>query len=220
VEAAEEEAAPALSTEVRSRRPKAKAKAIKAAAAKAAAAKVEAAMVEAKRQAAQEAAALAALVDEATEWEESEVDGAASVEVVVAPSSTPERSSFSHDFARGFEVAAPPFAWSVGFVEMLLSMRQAQGGGRPGQRAAWQLQCGRLAMGAMAFLALHADATHGILHEVLTTQTAELNDMLTTPRAGEPPLTIEDEALDVAFAASLASDVVLQDIPIDALLSQ
>ena len=94
--------------------------------------------------------------------------------------------------------------------------------GPTGDRAAWQLWCGRLAMGAMAVLALHADVQDGLLHDFLETSAdvpyTEINGAATTLAAPRPPDAdgdLEADSLNVAFAASLASDVMLQDIPID-----
>ena len=127
---------------------------------------------------------------------------------------------FSREFARGFSLAAPSFTWSVGFVEMLTSMRGAGGGPLgSGRRDAWQLWCGRLAMMSMAVLALHADATNGLLHDFLENE-GELRGSTAAyvkPGAAPEPGSLKplDREVNVAFAASLASDVVLQDIPID-----
>ena len=72
--------------------------------------------------------------------------------------STSTGVDFTLEFAGGFEIAAPPFAWSVGFVEMLRAMRRPtpkEDDDAFGDVAIpWQLWCGRFAMGAMAFLAL------------------------------------------------------------------
>ena len=121
---------------------------------------------------------------------------------------------FVKDFERGFRIGAPSFAWSVGFVEILSSIRnsrQAEFG------RSWQLACGRIAMTAMAALALHADINSGILHEFLEVGGEELNGPATTLAAPRPeqaaePIS-EEEFAAASLAESLASDVVLQDIP-------
>ena len=118
--------------------------------------------------------------------------------------------SFESGFLRGFEIAAPQFVWSVGFVETLNSLRQAQ----VLSAERWRLWLGRCAMLSMACLALHADVTHGLIHSFLDVDDAATTLTATppTPPADETPTSTD---LNVAFTGSLASDVTLQDIPLD-----
>jgi hypothetical protein len=126
--------------------------------------------------------------------------------------------TFGTDFVRGFSASAGQL-WSYGFVEILSTMRQGADEGR----RALALWSGRTAMLCMALLALHADASAGILHDFLgSVETPELNVELrrdveadAANRAAQEPIEETDLGGDLGASASLASDVLLQDIPMD-----
>ena len=95
-----------------------------------------------------------------------------------------------------------------------------------GARKAISLTIGCSAMVLVMALALHADVKHGILHDFLSSaETAQLNPQVALVGSRPPPSSspmgspwepppAEPVRDDEAFFESLASDVVLQDIPL------
>ena len=150
-------------------------------------------------------------------------------------------ASVSRDFWVGFAAAAPPVPLRIADAwEKLLCALEVEkalstalvGCSSP---AFLGLLIGRVAMVLITALALHADVQFGILHDVfsrgnmpLTARERRAERPVTRPGALAPPapttapsaalgaeMDLERLAAEESFRDSLASDLVLQDIPLE-----
>ena len=150
-------------------------------------------------------------------------------------------ASVSRDFWVGFAAAAPPVPLRIADAwEKLLCALEVEkalstalvGCSSP---AFLGLLIGRVAMVLITALALHADVQFGILHDVLsrgnmplTARERRAERPVTRPGALAPPapttaplaalgaeMDLERLAAEESFRDSLASDLILQDIPLE-----